>query len=377
MPRSALYQGLLAAAIGLGIFFFFIEALLRFIGYIPEDTPFGYRADLLGDLLPNKRYAAGLETPANKGPTFSPYRIYTNAQGLRADQEITREKTAGIRRLLCLGDSFTFGPFVDNHETYSAQLQDLLNLSRSDSVQVINAGFSGWTLPDQLDYLKEKGLALEPDLVLLQIYINDVRELAPFFRSVLSRQTYIRQSENALFPLQLFLRRHSATYYLLRHIKDGIDMTRHTDTLPAADKSDFRAYFAAYLTQVDELQSLLAARAIPLMVLLVPEPAAAEQWPMLAATHADSLERALAAAPRTESNALLGSNALLPLLASALTQRRIAHLNLPDVLARLAVDATDPQAIYLLPNDHHLSRYGHRIVAQACAAYIARQQLLP
>ncbi len=377
MPRSALYQGLLAAAIGLGFFFFFIEALLRFVGYIPEDTPFGYRADLLGDLLANKRYTAGLATPANRGPTFSPYRIYTNAQGLRADIEITKEKPTGVRRLLCLGDSFTFGPFVDNHETYASQLQDLLNAARADSIQVINAGFSGWTLPDQLGYLKEKGLALNPDLVLLQIYINDVRELAPFFRSVLSRQTYIQQSQHPLFPLQLFLRRHSAAYYLLRNIKDGIDMTHHIELLPTEDESDYRPYFDAYLAHIDELKTLLAARAIPLMVVLVPEPAAAADWPMLAATHADSLQRVLAAASRAEANSLLSSNTLLPLVSAALTQRRIAHLSLPAILARLSVDATDPQAIYLLPNDHHLSRYGHRIVARACAAYIERQHLLP
>lgn len=375
MRRSALYQGLLAAAIGCGVFFFFVEALLRFVGYIPEDTPFGYRADVLGDLLPNKRYTAGLETPANKGPTFSPYRIHTNAQGLRADREITREKPPGVHRVLCLGDSFTFGPFVDNHETYSAQLQGLLNAARADSVQVINAGFSGWTLPDQLDYLQEKGLALKPDLVLLQIYVNDVRELAPFFRSVLSRQTYIQQSQHALFPLQLFLRRHSASYYLLRNLKDDVDITRHNAELPAAAEDDYRPYFDDYMAHLDELQALLKERAIPLLVVLVPEPAS--QWPTLAATDADSLQRTLLAAPRAEANTILSSNALLPLLANALTERRIAHLNLIDILARLSTDATDPQAIYLLPNDHHLSRYGHRITAQACAAYIARQQLLP
>jgi len=377
MPRSSFYQGLLAAAIGLGCFFFFLEALLRVVGYTPEDIPFGYRAELLGDLLANKRYTAGLPTPANRGPTFSPYRVDTNAQGLRSDIEITKKKPAGVHRLLCLGDSFTFGPFVDNHETYAAQMQALLNAARGDSIQVINAGFSGWTLPDQLAYLREKGLALKPDLVLLQIYVNDVRELAPFFRSVLSRQTYIQQSQHPLFALQLFLRRYSSTYYLLRNLKDSIDMNRHIEALPAADEGDHRPYFEEYLSHVDTLNTLLKAREIPLLVVLVPEPTPATEWPALAAANSDSLQRALVAASDIETQALLSSNALLPLLSAALTQRRIAHLSLPDVLARLAASATDPQDIYLLPNDHHFSRYGHHILAQACVDYIARQQLLP
>jgi lysophospholipase L1-like esterase len=377
MPRSTFYQGLLAATIGLGCFFFFLEALLRIIGYIPEDIPFGYRGELLGDMLANKRYTAGLVTPANKGPTFSPYRIDTNAQGLRADIEITRDKPSGLRRLLCLGDSFTFGPFVDNHETYTAQMQSLLNVTRGDSIQVINAGFSGWTLPDQLSYLQEKGLALDPDLVLLQVYVNDVRELAPFFRSVLSRQTYIQQSQHPLFALQLFLRRYSSTYYLLRNIKDGIDMNHHIESLPAADENDYRSYFDEYLSHIDTLNTLLIERDIPLLIVLVPEPIPAAAWPALAATNADSLQHALAVASNAEANTLLSSNPLLPLLSAALTQRSIAHLSLSDVLARLATNATNPQDIYLLPNDHHFSRYGHHIVAQASADYIARQQLLP
>ena len=39
-----------------------------------------------------------------------PYRVITNSQGLRGKGDVSFPKSASKRRLLCLGDSFTFGP---------------------------------------------------------------------------------------------------------------------------------------------------------------------------------------------------------------------------------------------------------------------------
>src|SRR5712692_1770548 len=49
-----------------------------------------------------------------------------NSLGLR-DKEISREKPAGTRRILMLGDSFTEGNGVDETETFSSRLQAKLN----------------------------------------------------------------------------------------------------------------------------------------------------------------------------------------------------------------------------------------------------------
>ena len=89
-----------------------------------------------------------------------------------------------IHRLLLLGDSFTFGPFVDNHELTSAQLQTLLNKENTVALfEVVNAAMSGWTLIDPFEYLREKGLRLQPSIVSMSFYINDIREFNPFFRT--------------------------------------------------------------------------------------------------------------------------------------------------------------------------------------------------
>ena len=373
MQARALRQGLLAAFFGTGGFFLALEVLLRLGGYGPDDIPHGYSPDLIGDFLPDKRHIARHPPPAD----HAPYRFDTNKQGLRADQEYALPKPVGIRRLLVLGDSFTFGPFVDNDELTTARLQSLLNRqSAVDSFEVVNAAMSGWTLIDQAEYLREKGLRLQPDLVAVTFYINDVREFHPFFRATLSRQTYRDQGRAPLFKLQLFLRRYSATYHLLRDIKDHFDLAAAANTLPDISTHDYRPFWPAYLEQVDALAALLQEKRIPLLFVLIPEGShpTAPDWPLQNAVSADSLNQQLATADRAQGNQLLHSNALLPLLRDALTQRGIAYVDLLDLFARLPSIA-DAQALYLWPHDHHLSPHGHLFAAETIAAYLQRHPL--
>lgn len=374
MQARALRQGLLAALLGTGLFFFGLEVLLRLCGYSPEDTPYGYDPDLLGDFLPAKRHIALHPPPAD----HTPYRFDTNQQGLRADQDYAIPKPAGIRRILMLGDSFTFGPFVDNHQLASAQLQTLLNrATTADSLEVINAAMSGWTLIDQLEYLREKGLRLQPDLVAVAFYINDVREFHPFFRATLSRQAYQRQGQAPLFKIQLLLRRYSATYYLLRDIKDHFDIAAAVATVADTAKRDYRPFWPAYLEHIDTLNVLLQELQIPLLFVLIPESSYPTEpdWRSQNAAAVDSLVLRLENANRAEGNRLLNSNALLPLLRIALTQRGIAYVDLLDQFARLE-SASSLHDFYLWPQDHHLSPRGHRFTAEAVAAYLLRHPLL-
>ncbi len=88
------------------------------------------RPDLLGDLPPGTRR---VWTDRRR-----PYRVTTNAQGLRMDRELTFPKQK--QRILLLGDSFTFGK-VDDVDTYPAFLQ-----ARLPGREVINAGVSGYSI---------------------------------------------------------------------------------------------------------------------------------------------------------------------------------------------------------------------------------------
>ena len=102
--------------------------------------------------------------------------VRINSLGYRSD-EFDKTKTERQFRVLAIGDSFTFGFGVENDETYSARLQARLRAAHPGcDVEVINAGFASGQYPDTYYlYLREIGLALEPDLVIVGFFVgNDV-----------------------------------------------------------------------------------------------------------------------------------------------------------------------------------------------------------
>jgi hypothetical protein len=71
-------------------------------------------------------------------------------------------------RILCLGDSRTFGWGLKEEETYPELLVSLLqkqNLSRK--IEVINAGVNAWSYPQMLVYLRNTAIRYEPDILIL------------------------------------------------------------------------------------------------------------------------------------------------------------------------------------------------------------------
>ncbi|MCG6894358.1 MAG: arylesterase [Desulfobacteraceae bacterium] len=74
--------------------------------------------------------------------------------------------------IVALGNSLTEGWGVAPWESYPARLQAALNRSRMDC-HVVNAGISGDTCRGVLSRLDEVRM-LEPDLVILEIGVNDI-----------------------------------------------------------------------------------------------------------------------------------------------------------------------------------------------------------
>jgi len=99
--------------------------------------------------------------------------IRTNSLGHRG-RELGAKREDELR-ILVLGDSITLGDNVPEGETYCAQLERRLNAAAPSgkSFQVINTGVGSIGLETELAILRETGLATDPDLVLLGLYLND------------------------------------------------------------------------------------------------------------------------------------------------------------------------------------------------------------
>ena len=137
----------------------------------------------------------------------------TNALQLRGP-EISKEKPAGTRRVLVLGDSYAFGLGVDQDDTITAALQRRLAEAGIDPVECLNMGVPGYHTGQELARLEREGFELDPDLVVLFYCPND--ESSEAFHFDESTGVLYGDMLPLPYPWKRHLR-HSAIYSLISH----------------------------------------------------------------------------------------------------------------------------------------------------------------
>ena len=96
-----------------------------------------------------------------------------NAQGFRG-AEVAREPAPGATRIACVGDSHTFGWGVAEGEAWPDHLARELAARRPDARhEVLNCGVNNHDTVQEVAFLEQRVLPYAPDLVLLQMYVND------------------------------------------------------------------------------------------------------------------------------------------------------------------------------------------------------------
>lgn len=103
-------------------------------------------------------------------------RVIRNSEGFK-DYEYRLEKRNGTFRIIALGDSFTEGYGVPINDTWPKRLEKKLNqLNTLTQFEVLNFGEGGDDTFGELKKFEEKALKYNPDMVILQFYLNDVWE---------------------------------------------------------------------------------------------------------------------------------------------------------------------------------------------------------
>lgn len=102
----------------------------------------------------------------------------SNSLGYRSP-EFTLARTPGTIRVVCFGDSSTFGIGTTMQDTWPSQLQTILQAEPNsagqsvDRYEVINAGVPGYTSYQGLQYMRQEIDRLQPDIVLASYANND------------------------------------------------------------------------------------------------------------------------------------------------------------------------------------------------------------
>jgi lysophospholipase L1-like esterase len=331
-----------------------------------------------GNILRSKEgiYYFGAEPLVSSGPfgdlppgesvwlisTQRPYTVVVNRQGLRHVEDVAEHAV----RILALGDSFTFGPYVANEDTWPALLEaELRNADPTRPVQVLNAGIAGYGVAQELDYLKEKGLALRPALVLLAFYPNDINEVQPERQQLFQRPT--RKSWDAL----AWLTRRSVLFHELRSVivarmfqqaRKRAVAVRDAAPKDVQEEAHYQGYRQAFL----ELVSLLREAGVPLLVVAFPE---AGQVPPDACP-----EAAQRFVERLAREAGVPYLDLLP----HFRRHRIDELYLLryDAARPPVSDGCFPDRERYVGNGH-LARFGYQVAARAIVQRLLASDLIP
>lgn len=174
----------------------------------------------------NREGAAGIDAVAQIGAR---YNVRINSFGFRGP-EIAVTKHRGVKRLLFLGDSNTFGYGIEEAERFS----DILARSAPGGTETINSGVFGYGTDQEAIYLERRLLRFAPDQVVLAVSAGDLSDVMssvnggtakPFCRITdgkftlnnipVPRSTPLLSSRALKSRTKVFLYRHSHLYRLL------------------------------------------------------------------------------------------------------------------------------------------------------------------
>lgn len=153
-------RGIVAAVLVLGAVLLCAELTLRLFGYGNYER-----------YLPDKELLWVLEPGQHTITHFGHRPVSVNSHGMRAP-EFAVPKPAGRIRIICFGDSYTYGYGVGQEETYPAQLGRLLEARFPGRYEVLNAGVNGYGTFQEL-YALKRALRYQPDVVIVSSTYND------------------------------------------------------------------------------------------------------------------------------------------------------------------------------------------------------------
>ena len=158
-------QRLVALLVGFGLPLLAIEIGVR----VRHGNPVAQRLPL--QLVEANRFRGWQLVPDRDFYTYSELATI-NSLGFRGPEVAPRQPDE--LRVVALGDSMTFGIGVDDEHTLPAFLERELEARLDRPVTVINTGHAAYSTNQEIGVLLEHGATLDPDLVVLFWFFNDI-----------------------------------------------------------------------------------------------------------------------------------------------------------------------------------------------------------
>lgn len=157
----------------------------------------------------------------NVKPDVKNYRYWngttlnTNSKGLRGLKEYTYTKSPDKKRILFIGDSYTFGETNNDNEIFSYYLNEMM-----PNVEILNLGVHGYGHDQILLRLKEEGVKYKPDIVILFFVEENMKRSTLTFRDyakpryILKRGSLVLKNVSVPSPAEIIKKQRFNIYFL-------------------------------------------------------------------------------------------------------------------------------------------------------------------
>ncbi|MHC4944460.1 MAG: SGNH/GDSL hydrolase family protein [Planctomycetota bacterium] len=255
-------------ALSTAVTLFVCEYGFRFARNLRYEHEASEFSDAIYKIVPHSKVEYILHPNVQRESKISPHNdtkwtYTTNSKGYRG-KDIPDKKDKDEIRIAFLGDSYTFGWAINDHETYPEQLKALLKNKYPDiPIETVNLAVPGYNTIQQ-SALVEEVSAYEPDILFLGYVMNDAE---PFLGYVVNPNHAYRH----------------AFSWLLEYVKLQINHYLFSDNPPfevnilypnRSYLDGFQSYSPKWKDSKEalgEIASFCTSRNIPLIVLIFPD----------------------------------------------------------------------------------------------------------
>lgn len=259
-----------------------------------------------------------------------------NIFGFRTRHQ-TLARTPGTRRIVTIGDSFTWGDKVASTDSvWPARLEaELARRYPEWPTEVVNLSRRGWGTVEEAAALDRLGWQFQPDRVVIQFYENDA--VAPRGEPGLGRP--LRQGAD---PTSQALWRRSAVVWVVKRIYQ--QWTRSTELF--ASYQDGHPGWAALQAGFRQIGKSARDHGVPVTLVIFP-----------------------AFMPGSWTTA---DYPLRQIHQKVIAAAKVEGFDIVDLTAAYAAEGGDWKRWWATPNDRHPSAAAHLVAARAIAAHLAQ-----
>ena len=253
------YQKLLFLAANLAIGSGIVEVAARTLA----PAPLEWREHPARLLCPDNERGWALRANADDWTVDKPSRI--NADGFR-DREFATGRTRWTRRIVCVGDSYTYGWGVELDDSYPKQLERLL--SRNRPTEALNMGVFGYNAAQARLTLEEQGLRYRPDIVIYSFYWDDLLPVRPGPVVVADDESFVKSTLRR--SRALFVTVSGARSLLAALSPSGSRFHRCWEALLHGDDASIRDLWETEAREIQRMRDSAASVGAKLFVIVWP-----------------------------------------------------------------------------------------------------------